>query len=140
MSASRRERPGFCIDERNRPPVALARAESTHPVKGRFSRHRLLRAPGMSNVSAPPQASSSPGMLDEPAARFPSRSPLPLILVLFLSALHPPEWDDLLLQFATRLQLARGWPSRRRHVLEFLDQRLVQLNTFGDQQFLIFGE
>lgn len=61
-------------------PWSLSLFESTHPVKGRFSRHRLLRAPGMSDVAAPQRASSSKGMLDEPLGS------LPLLTHLFAHA------------------------------------------------------
>src|SRR5258708_24273024 len=105
---------------------SLSLCESTHPVKGRAWRHRLLRAPGMSTVSAPPRASSSPGMLDEPAAL----APLRLVLVRLLSALDRLKRDDLLLGLSTGLQLAWCWPSGRWHISELLDQCLVQFNAF----------
>ena len=61
-----------CIDEPLKPPGRSRSASLPTPVKGRAWRHRLLRAPGMSNVPATPPGLKLPGMLDEPAARFPS--------------------------------------------------------------------
>ena len=42
-----------CIDEPLKPPGRSRSASLPTPVKGRFSRHRLLRAPGMSHMAAP---------------------------------------------------------------------------------------
>jgi hypothetical protein len=59
-----------CIDEPLKSPGRSRSASLPTPVKGRFSRHRLLRAPGMSTVPATPPSLKLPGMLDEPAALF----------------------------------------------------------------------
>src|SRR5260370_37422567 len=61
-----------CIDE---PPKSAGRSRSASlpsAVKGRAWRHRLLRAPGMSNLVAPRPSLKLSGMLDEPLG-----SPLP---------------------------------------------------------------
>ena len=62
---------------------SLSLCESTHPVKGLAWRHRLLRAPGMGNVLAPPPSLKLPRMLDEPLG-----SPLPSTSLLHLSILR----------------------------------------------------
>ena len=60
-----------CIDEPLKPP-GRSRSASLHtPVKGQAWRHRLLRAPGMSNVPATPPCLKLPGMLDEPLGSLP---------------------------------------------------------------------
>jgi hypothetical protein len=55
-----------CIDEPLKSPGRSRSTSLPTPVKGRFSRHRLLRAPGMSTVPATPPSLKLPGMLDEP--------------------------------------------------------------------------
>ena len=54
-----------CIDE---PLQSAGRSRSASlptPVKGRFSRHRLLREAFMGTVTTPPRSLKLPGMLDE---------------------------------------------------------------------------
>src|SRR5260221_8275486 len=51
-------------------PRSLSLCESTHPVKGRAWRHRLLRTPGMSGVSTPPPSLKLQGCLMSLAALF----------------------------------------------------------------------
>src|SRR5438132_6019346 len=60
-----------CIDEPLKPPGRSRSASLPTPGKGRFSRHRLLRAPGMSTVAATPPRLKLPGMLDEPVGSLP---------------------------------------------------------------------
>ena len=60
-----------CIDEPLKPPGRSRSASLPTPVKGRAWRHRLLRAPGMSNVPATPPSLKLPGMLDEPLGSLP---------------------------------------------------------------------
>src|SRR5713226_1398410 len=60
-----------CIDEPLKPPGRSRSASLPTPVKGRFSRHRLLRAAGMSTVAATPPSLKLPGMLDEPVGSLP---------------------------------------------------------------------
>ena len=55
-----------CIDKPLKLPGRSRSASLPTPVKGRFSRHRLLRTPGMSTVPATPPRLKLPGMLDEP--------------------------------------------------------------------------
>src|SRR5260370_28707598 len=50
---------GFCIDEHHC-PRSLSRCKSTHPVKGRAWRHRLLRTSVGSTFVAPPQGLKPP--------------------------------------------------------------------------------
>src|SRR6266568_7408094 len=52
-------------------PVFLSFVNRVFSVKGRAWRHRLLRAPGMSNVAATPPSLKLPGMLDEPLGSLP---------------------------------------------------------------------
>ena len=60
-----------CIDKPLKPPGRSRSASLPTPVKGRISRHRLLRAPGMSKVPAtPPSRHRSQGCADSPAALF----------------------------------------------------------------------
>ena len=60
-----------CIDEPLKTPGRSRSASLPTPVKGRFSRHRLLRAAGMSTVAATPPSLKLPGMLDEPVGSLP---------------------------------------------------------------------
>jgi hypothetical protein len=60
-----------CIDEPLKPPGRSRSASLPTPVKGRFSRHRLLRAAGMSTVAATAPRLKLPGMLDEPVGSLP---------------------------------------------------------------------
>ena len=63
-----------CIDEPLKSPGRSRSASLPTPVKGRFSRHRLLRAPGMSHMTAPRPSLKLPGMLDEPVGSLSSPS------------------------------------------------------------------
>ena len=57
-----------CIDDCTSRPGRSRSASLPAPVKGRFSRRRLLRAPGLSTMAAPRPSRKLPGMLDEPSA------------------------------------------------------------------------
>ena len=59
-----------CIDEPLKSPGRSRSASLPTPVKGRFSRHRLLRAAGMSHMAVPRPSLKLPGLLDEPVGSF----------------------------------------------------------------------
>jgi len=60
-----------CIDEPLKSPGRSRSASLPSSVKGRFSRHRLLRAPGMSHMVAPrPSRHRSQGCLMSLSALF----------------------------------------------------------------------
>jgi hypothetical protein len=81
----RRERPGFCIDERTPSPGRSRSASLVLAVKGRAWRHRLLRAPGMCRrFSLPTEPQALPGMLDEPDGSLPHSDGL----ISFVSPSH----------------------------------------------------
>ena len=78
--------------------------------------------------------------LGDSVGQGPLSSHLLLVLALLLGTTDGLEGDHSGFPLSAGLQFSRGWPGRRRDILEFFDEHLVQVNAFRDQELLIFGE
>ncbi len=92
-------------------PRSLSLCESTHPVKGRAWRHRLLRTPGMSGVSTPPPSLKLQGCLMSLAALF-SRIITADLLRRFRLSFYRPFWSGLYFSLLRSIGLPRTQSER----------------------------